>query len=101
MRADGGPTGGDGVAAGALEDSVGMIKSLIESQKCFPIGVKAVDGTIDVEDGIVIAPFPVFCFMIDGRSDHFYFADGKIALKIRLVVPSIPKAEFHKRKQFQ
>ena len=90
MRTDRGPAGGDRVAARALKDSVGMIKSLIESQKCFPIGVKAIDGTIDMEDSIVIAAFPVFCFMIDGRPDHFYFADGKIALKIRLVVPCIP-----------
>ena len=49
----------------------------------------------------MVSSFPIFCFMVQYRTIHFYFTSGKISLEILHIIIGIPETPFHVRKQLQ
>jgi len=83
----------------------GVIPSTISAEEIFALSVKTRQGIRASKEGKVVAPFPVLGLMKNRPSQRaadwsvhlrgLNFTGVKVALKIRLVVPSIPQREFH------
>jgi hypothetical protein len=69
---------------------------LYSPRKAFPVGIQSVHLFIDGIKGIVVAPLPVFGFVINGGTLDLHLTGGKIALKVGVVLQGIPEAPFHK-----
>ena len=86
-----------GDAAGAVPGQYGLRcgRAAIHAAESVSAGIKAGNGGVGPEHGVVIAALPVFGLVVDGAALHLYFAGGKVALEVGAVVHGIPQAKLH------
>jgi hypothetical protein len=78
-----------------------MIRTVVETEKLIPRGIKSVDVFIYREDSVVVSALAVFGLVEDGGTDDFHFTGGKIALEVAFIIIRIPEAPFHIREQLE
>jgi hypothetical protein len=66
------------------------MKAVIQSHEALAVGIEAVRFTVRGEYGVMIAPFPVLCFMVDRPAFHLDLADRKVALEVGHIVIGVP-----------
>ena len=90
----GAPSVCDAVARLSLNDCLRCRILVVESHEAFAVGVKALDGCVDVVESIVVTALAVFRLMVDRRRLLLYFhlAGREVALEILHVSGSIPQA---------
>ena len=86
-----------GHAVGAMPGQHGLRGggAAVDTAERVPAGVKAGDGGVGPEHGIVVAALPVLGLMINGAALYLYFTGGEVALEVGAVVHSIPQAKLH------
>ncbi len=89
------PAVGHAAGAGAVFHRLGHGRRAIHAHKGVAAGVKALIRAIRPQNGVVIPPFPVLGFVVDGVGLQLYLADGEVALEIGAVVHGVPQAELH------
>ena len=101
VTSDGRPAVCLAVACLPCLDCFGMIETVIEAHKRFPVGIKAIHRTVDGKDRIVIAALTVLRLVINDRAIplEFHLRQGIVALEVGAVIPGIPQTELNKGPQ--
>ncbi len=68
------PAMGDGIGGLAFKDSLGTVKTVIQADEGFAIGVIPIDRCVSPEEGIMVPALTVFCLMVDRRAFHLHFS---------------------------
>ena len=86
-----------GHAVGAMPGQHGLRGggAAVDTAERVPAGVKAGDGGVGPEHGIVVAALPVLGLMINGAALYLYFTGGEIALEVGAVVHGIPQTKLY------
>ena len=74
MRGNGRPTMRFGVAWRTFEHRLRFVKTIVQTKKCFAVGVKTFQGCIYRVIGIMVAALFVFGFMINYRIFNFHLS---------------------------
>ncbi len=89
------PTVGDGVGGLPLSYRKWIVVTAIGAEECLTLRVEAGEGSRAGEVGEVVAPFPVFGFVVEDAIFNFHLADVEVALVVGGVVPGVPQAKFN------
>ena len=92
--ADRRPAVGNAVGAAVTENRLRLCRAAVYTDKGVPRGIERIRGAVRPQEGVVIAAFAVFRFMIDRVSGDFHFSRRIIPLEVGGVVHRIPEAEF-------
>ncbi len=101
VRTDGCPAACNGVAGLAFEYSIGLTEAIIEAEEGLAVGIKALNGSVDGEDSIVVSSLSVLGLVIDGAADDLNFADGEVSLEVGHIVVCIPETELNKAEELE
>ncbi len=96
VRRDGRPAVGLGGGVLALNDHLGILPGAEAAQERLPLGVKAVGGHVDGEEGVVVAALAVLGLVVDHAAADLHLADVQVALEVGGVVHRVPQAELHR-----
>ena len=89
------PAVGQGAGAFAVFHGLGHLGTAVDANKGIPGGIKAVEGDVGPQEGVVVPALPVFGLVIDGPVRYLHLAGGEIPLEVGGVVHGVPQAEFH------
>ena len=79
----------------AAADSLRVGGAAVHPAEGIPRGVKAGDGGVGPEHGVVVAALPILGLVVDDPRLHLHLAGGKVALEVGAVVHGVPQAELH------
>ena len=97
LRANRLPAQRDGIRAFSLFHCLRGIPSAVRAQEGIPVRIETDQRLGAGEEGKVVAPFPVFRFVINNPARNLHLADRIVSLEIVGIIHRIPKAEFHSR----
>ena len=89
------PAVGNGIAGSAVSNGLWCGRGAVCTKKALACGIKSVTRSIYSIDGIVIAAFTVFGFVINCAAFHFQFADVQVPLEIGGVIHRVPQAPLY------
>ena len=101
MGSDGRPAVCEGVGCLAVNNSLGIVEAVVQTDECVPVGIVAVDGIVDGVECKVVTSVSVFGLVVDGGANYLYTAGGEVSLEIGAVVLCIPQAPFCKGEQLE
>ncbi len=99
MGGDGRPSMRDAHFRISQGDHAGFFKTVVQPHEGLPVSVVPLNGNIHGIKGIVVAPFFVFCLVVEHAPFDFDLSGREIALEIFHVGRGVPQGPFHKGKE--